>query len=85
MAFPADPDKDAGQTILGGARMSELQVFDSTAMPWEERFVPELGKALFAKRFLEDPETGVTVRLVKYPAGFMSAWYTHHRIIISSR
>jgi len=46
----------------------KLQVFDSRAMPWEERFIPELGKALFAKRFLEDPETGVTVRLVKYPS-----------------
>ncbi|HMH66058.1 MAG TPA: hypothetical protein VK515_10745 [Rhizomicrobium sp.] len=45
----------------------ELQVFDSQALPWEERFIPELGKALFAKRFLEDPDTGVTVRLVKYP------------------
>ncbi len=55
----------------------ELQVFDSTAMPWEERFVPVLGKALFAKAFLEDPDTGVTVRMVKYPAGFMNAWHTH--------
>jgi quercetin dioxygenase-like cupin family protein len=55
----------------------KLQVFDSGAMPWEERFIPELGKALFAKRFLEDPETGVTVRLVKYPAGFTNTWHTH--------
>ena len=55
----------------------ELQVFDSTTMPWEERFVPQLGKALFAKAFLEDPDTGVTVRMVKYPAGFMNAWHTH--------
>ena len=55
----------------------ELQVFDSTAMPWEERFVPQLGKALFAKAFLEDPDTGVTVRMVKYPAGFMNEWHTH--------
>jgi hypothetical protein len=31
--------------------MSELQVFDSTAMPWEERFVPELGRALRARLF----------------------------------
>ena len=30
-----------------------------------------------AKRFLEDPETGVTVRLVKYPAGFTNIWHTH--------
>jgi quercetin dioxygenase-like cupin family protein len=34
-------------------------------------------KALFAKAFLEDPDTGVTVRMVKYPAGFMNAWHTH--------
>ena len=54
-----------------------LQVFDSTAMPWEERFIPEIGKALFAKRFLEDPDTGVTVRMVKYPAGFTNTWHTH--------
>jgi len=33
----------------------KLQVFDSPAMPWEERFIPELGKALFAKRFLAHP------------------------------
>jgi quercetin dioxygenase-like cupin family protein len=55
----------------------KLQVFDSRAMPWEDRFIPELGKTLFAKRFLEDPETGVTVRLVKYPAGFTNTWHTH--------
>ncbi len=54
-----------------------IQVFDANAMPWEERFVPQLGKALFAKRFLEDPDTGVTVRMVRYPAGFMNAWHTH--------
>ena len=46
-------------------------------MPWEDRFIPELDKTLFAKRFLEDPETGVTVRLVKYPAGFTNTWHTH--------
>ncbi|HEY2009852.1 MAG TPA: hypothetical protein VGH23_12735 [Rhizomicrobium sp.] len=54
-----------------------LQIFNSRAMPWEECFIPELGKSLFAKRFLEDPETGVTVRLVKYPAGFTNTWHTH--------
>ena len=57
--------------------MSKIQAFDSNTIPWEERFVPELGKALFAKQFLEDPDTGVTVRMVKYPAGFMNTWHTH--------
>ena len=55
----------------------ELQVFDANALPWVERLVPHIGKALFAKPFVEDPETGVTVRLVKYPAGFTNTWHTH--------
>jgi len=55
----------------------KIQAFDSQAMSWEERFIPELGKALFAKRFMEDPETGVTIRLVKYPAGFNNSWHSH--------
>lgn len=55
----------------------KLQVFDSRAMPWEDRFIPELGKSLFAKRFLEDRETGVTARLVKYPAGLTNTWHAH--------
>ncbi len=54
-----------------------LEVFDANAMDWQERLVPQLGKALFAKPFVEDPETGVTVRLVKYPAGFTNTWHTH--------
>ena len=58
-------------------KKSKLIAIDTHAMPWEERVIPELGKALFAKRFLEDPETGVTVRLVKYPAGFTNTWHTH--------
>ena len=35
-------------------------MFDSQAMSWEDRFNSGLGKTLFAKPSLEDPETGVT-------------------------
>ena len=37
-------------------------------MPWEERFVPVLGKALFAKAFLEDPENEETGTPLPVPA-----------------
>jgi len=57
--------------------VDKLQVFDSRTIPWEERLVPQLGKALFAKFFMEDPDTGVTIRMVKYPAGFMNTWHHH--------
>ena len=43
-----------------------LQVFDSGAMPWEERFIPEIGKALFAKREQLDsmPESFASLELI---------------------
>ena len=43
----------------------KLQVFDSKAMPWKESLLPALGKTIFVKPFVEDPETGVTVRMAK--------------------
>jgi quercetin dioxygenase-like cupin family protein len=77
MAPPAEAGHDSAAP--GGAAMSadQLQVFDADTMPWAERFVPQIGKALFAKHFVEDPDTGVTVRIVKYPAGFTNSWHTH--------
>lgn len=57
--------------------VQKLQAFDSNAMPWKESVIPALGKAIFVKPFVEDPETGVTVRMAKYPAGFMNTWHTH--------
>ena len=85
MAFCRDPVRVRQIDGWGSITSTEkLQVFDSNAMPWEERFVPNLGRALFAKRFLEDPETGVTVRLVQYPADFTNGWNTHPRAMACS-
>jgi quercetin dioxygenase-like cupin family protein len=54
-----------------------LLVIDTAAMPWEERFVEKLGRNLYRKNLLEDAETGMTVRLVRYPAGFVNPRHTH--------
>ena len=51
---------------------------DTTAMPWEERYMEALGKSNFRKLLLQDPDTGMEIRLVRYPAGFMTTWHTHH-------
>jgi hypothetical protein len=57
-------------------------MFDSLVMLWEDRFNPEPGKTVFAKRFLEDPETRVTVRPVKNPlASFTNTWHTHRGLV----
>ena len=56
---------------------NELNVMDTNAMPWEERYKEELGLTLFRKFLLEDPDTGMQFRLVRYPAGVMNPWHTH--------
>ena len=51
---------------------------DTSTMPWEERYMEALGKSNFRKLLLQDPDTGMEIRLVRYPAGFMTTWHTHH-------
>ncbi len=51
---------------------------DTSAMPWEERYMEALGKSNFRKLLLQDPDTGMEIRLVRYPAGFVTTWHTHH-------
>ena len=46
-------------------------------MPWEERFNERIGKALFRKNLYTDEETGMEIRLVRYPAGIINPAHTH--------
>jgi quercetin dioxygenase-like cupin family protein len=50
---------------------------DTTSLPWEERYKAELGKSSFRKMLVQDPDTGMEVRVVRYPAGFTTTWHTH--------
>lgn len=50
---------------------------DTPAVPWEERFNEQLGRALFRKELFNDPETGMTIRIVRYPAGVINPAHTH--------
>ena len=54
-----------------------LIAIDTNALPWEERFNEKLGRALYRKNLIEDPETGMEVRLVRYPAGLVNPRHTH--------
>ena len=54
-----------------------LTVIDTRALPWEERFNDKIGAALYRKNLSEDPETGMEVRLVRYPAGIVNPRHTH--------
>ena len=54
-----------------------LTVIDSTSLPWEERFNEKVGRALFRKNLIKDPDTGIEIRLVRYPAGVVNPLHTH--------
>ena len=55
----------------------EMIAIDTTSMPWEERHMAALGKSNFRKLLLQDPDTGMEIRLVRYPTGFVTTWHTH--------
>jgi quercetin dioxygenase-like cupin family protein len=54
-----------------------VTAIDTNSMPWEERFNEKIGRALYRKNLMEDPETGMEVRLVRYPAGVINPLHTH--------
>jgi quercetin dioxygenase-like cupin family protein len=55
----------------------QMIAVDTNTMPWEERYMEALGKSNFRKLLLQDPDTGMEIRLVRYPAGFVTTWHTH--------
>jgi quercetin dioxygenase-like cupin family protein len=54
-----------------------LIVVNAKEAPWEERPNERIGRPLFRKELFEEPETGMTVRLVRYPAGVINPRHTH--------
>jgi quercetin dioxygenase-like cupin family protein len=50
---------------------------DTHSLPWEERFNERIGRSLFRKNLVEDAETGMEIRLVRYPAGVVNPSHTH--------
>ncbi len=51
---------------------------DTASLPWEERPNEKIGRSLFRKNLVEDPDTGMEVRIVRYPAGIINPLHTHN-------
>ena len=56
---------------------SKVTAIDTNTLPWEERPNEKIGRPLFRKNLMEDPDTGMEVRLVRYPAGIINPLHTH--------
>jgi quercetin dioxygenase-like cupin family protein len=54
-----------------------LIAIDTADLPWEERTIVKNGLGIFRKELLTDPDTGMLVRLVRYPAGVVNPRHTH--------
>ena len=50
---------------------------DANTLPWEERVIGKSGQPVYRKTLLEDPDTGMEIRLVRYPAGVLNPRHTH--------
>jgi quercetin dioxygenase-like cupin family protein len=50
---------------------------DTAAMPWQERFNERIGRALYRKDLYRDPDSGMEIRLVRYPAGVINPLHKH--------
>ena len=55
----------------------QMIAIDTQALQWEERFNEKLGRALYRKNLVTDPDTGMEIRLVRYPAGVINVRHTH--------
>ena len=54
-----------------------ITAIKTSSLPWEERFNQTIGAALYRKNLFTDPETGMEIRLVRYPAGIVNPRHTH--------
>jgi quercetin dioxygenase-like cupin family protein len=56
---------------------SSFLAVDCNNLSWQEVFNEKIGRAIFRKEIFSDPETGMMVRLVRYPAGVINPRHTH--------
>jgi len=54
-----------------------ITAIDTNQLPWQERFNEKVGRNLYRKDLYTDPEMGMEVRLVRYPAGVINPQHTH--------
>jgi quercetin dioxygenase-like cupin family protein len=63
--------------MLASICQTMITAIGASSLPWEERYNEKLGVALYRKNLFTDPETGIEIRLVRYPAGVINPRHTH--------
>lgn len=60
-----------------GDMSNKIEKFNVNSMPWEDEFNEKTGKMIYKKSLVYDDETGMTVTVTKYPAGFINPTHDH--------
>lgn len=58
-------------------KANQLTAIDTAALQWERRWNEHLGKAIYRKNLIEDPESGVEIWILRYPAGVLNTRHVH--------
>jgi quercetin dioxygenase-like cupin family protein len=55
----------------------ELVAVDANAVSWRENPIEHIGRSFQIKRLFNDPDTGMGVVLLRYPAGLINPLHSH--------
>ena len=50
---------------------------DAARLPWSAFPIPQIDAEISIKPVFDDPDTGMQVMMLRYPAGFTNVWHTH--------
>lgn len=56
----------------------KITISDTNKMPWEECFNEKIGRNMYRKMLVQDPDTGMEIRITRYPAGWTTPRHIHH-------
>ena len=55
----------------------KIVVVNPSDIDWSESFTERIGRPFYFKELLDEPETGMIVNLLRYPAGLINPHHTH--------
>jgi quercetin dioxygenase-like cupin family protein len=57
--------------------IGKIDAVNPSDLEWTEVLIEEIGRPFYIKPLLEEPETGMTMMLLRYPAGLINPHHTH--------
>jgi quercetin dioxygenase-like cupin family protein len=65
--------RNQGKTMITG----KIEVVNPSDIEWTEMLLEQIGRPFYVRPLLDEPETGMSVVMLRYPAGFTNPHHTH--------